>query len=408
MRYTLLTTAAAAALTLGASSVMAQTQAPGASGTAPGQLKPPATSSDSPGKSEAAPGQSQNRPSASTTSPGKSETAPGQQQRQGASSQGASSGSSADTASDQKQRPATTGATSNSQNSTQSSDSQKRPPQGDSSQSATDTKSGSSSTTQTTTDSQQRQNKGASQSATGSEQRSTTGANQKQDSSSGSATTTQQSTSGSPQQGAASQGSPTQQSGTTGTSPGTSSSSASDTSAAANLNTEQRSEVTQAFSSTNVNTVSDVNFNVSVGSTITEEVRLAPLPAEVVRIVPQYRNYQYVVVRDEIVIVEPRTKKIVEVIHKSGGSRKSASVSLNAEQRKKFKTTVETTGSTRTTSTRIELRQGEVLPEDVSLLEVPDTIITEVPELRTYRYVVVGDEIALVEPGTRRVIEVIE
>ncbi|WP_052003015.1 DUF1236 domain-containing protein [Microvirga sp. BSC39] len=166
--------------------------------------------------------------------------------------------------------------------------------------------------------------------------------------------------------------------------------------------------MTQAFSSTNVNTVSNVTFNVSVGTTITDEVRLAPLPADVVRIVPQYRNYQYVVVRDEIVIVEPRTKKIVEVIHKSGGSRKSASVSLSSEQRKKFRTSVETTGSTRQTTSKVEIREGVTLPQDVEILEVPQTVISEVPELRTYRYVVIGDEVALVEPETRRVIEVIE
>ena len=131
--------------------------------------------------------------------------------------------------------------------------------------------------------------------------------------------------------------------------------------------------------------------------------RLAPLPADVIRIVPQYRNYQYVVVRNEIVIVEPRTKKIVEVI------RKSASVSLSSEQRKKFRTTIETTGSTHpSTSTKVEIREGVTLPEDIEVMEVPQTIISEVPELRTYRYVVVGDEVALVEPETRRVIEVIE
>jgi hypothetical protein len=81
---------------------------------------------------------------------------------------------------------------------------------------------------------------------------------------------------------------------------------------------------------------------------------------------------------------------------------------LSSEQRKKFKTSVETTGSTRSTSTRIELHEGEVLPEDVTLMDVPDTVITEVPELRTYRYAVVGDELAIVEPDTRRVIEIIQ
>jgi hypothetical protein len=306
--------------------------------------------------------------------------------RKGSPSQDASSTSSTNT-SDQGQRPAAAGTASGSQNPTEASDGQKRPQKG-SSQSATGSqdnqKSGSSAASQTTTDGQPR---------------STTGSAQQQNTQSGSASMTQQS------------GSKTQQSGTAGASSSTSSNAASantTSNAVANLSTERRSEVTQAFTSTSVNTVSNVNFNVSVGTTITDEIHLAPLPAEVVRIVPQYRGYQYVVVRDEIVIVEPRTKKIVEVIHKSGGTRKSASVSLNSEQRAKFKTSVETTGSVRSPSASIELHQGEVLPEDMSLMDVPDTVITEVPELRTYRYVIVGDEIAIVEPDTRRVIEIIQ
>jgi hypothetical protein len=39
---------------------------------------------------------------------------------------------------------------------------------------------------------------------------------------------------------------------------------------------------------------------------------------------------------------------------------------------------------------------------------VPDTIIAEAPELRTDRYVIIDGEVALIEPSTRRVIEVIE
>jgi hypothetical protein len=186
-------------------------------------------------------------------------------------------------------------------------------------------------------------------------------------------------------------------------------SSTSQSSAVANLSSEQRSEVTRAFTSTNVNTVSNLNFDVSVGATITDNVRLAPVPQEVVRIVPRYRGYQYVVVRDEIVIVEPRTKRIVEVISKSGSPRRSsASLSLSTEQRRKLKSSVETTGSTRSSATRIEIRQGETLPEDVTLMKVPETIVTEIPEIRTYRYVVIDNEIALVEPETRRVIEIVE
>ena len=45
-------------------------------------------------------------------------------------------------------------------------------------------------------------------------------------------------------------------------------------------------------------------------------VELMPLPSSIVSIVPEYRGYDYVVVRDEIVIVQPSTRKVVEVIHR--------------------------------------------------------------------------------------------
>jgi hypothetical protein len=372
MRNIFLSTSAVVALTIGAASAFAQTPSPGSSQTAPGQVKPPATSSEAPGRSESAPGQ--NRPSASSDAPGRSEAAPGRSQ-----SSTTSAGSSSEQR-DQPQRPATAGAPTNSQGSAQAPNSQTRS-QKDSSQSATGTQNNETTGSKST-----------SEAPSGNRQQSTSGSAQPQGTQSGSGPAAQQNST-------TQKNSSTQQSTSTGAS----------TNAVTNLDTEKRTEVTRAFDSTSVNTVSNVSFNVSVGTTITEEVRLAPLPSDVVRLVPQYRGYNYVVVRDEIVIVEPKTRKIVEVIHKTGGSRKSASISLSSEQRKKFKTTVETTGSTRaSTSSRIEIRQGMTLPEEVEILDVPQTIISEVPELRTYRYVTVGGEIALVEPGSRRVIEVIE
>lgn len=381
MRSTLLSTAAAIALALGTAPVLAQAEAPGSSGTSPARMTPPTSSSEVSGTAEGASGRDRLR--SVTTDPQRSQnsaqsgSSTGQvQSRQGSSSQDASSTGST-TSPERTQRPTASGSP---QDSTQSSDSQQRPHQG-SSQSTSSSQgaaTGSGATSQAPRESQQR---------------SPTGSSQQQSTQSGSNATAQPS------------GSAARQSYTSSTS----TSSNTSTNAVANLNTEQRTEVTQAFSRTNTNTVSNVSFNVSVGTTITEEVRLSPLPPEVVRLVPQYRNYQYVVVRDEIVIVEPKTKKIVEVIHKSGSSRKSASVSLNSEQRKKFKSTVETTGSIRPpTSTTIEIREGATLPQDVEIMEVPEAVISEMPELRTYRYVVIGDEVALVEPETRRVIEVIE
>ncbi|HKG82592.1 MAG TPA: DUF1236 domain-containing protein [Beijerinckiaceae bacterium] len=41
------------------------------------------------------------------------------------------------------------------------------------------------------------------------------------------------------------------------------------------------------------------------------------LPVEVVRVVPAYRGYKYILVGNRIVIIEPGTRKIVTVIERT-------------------------------------------------------------------------------------------
>lgn len=48
---------------------------------------------------------------------------------------------------------------------------------------------------------------------------------------------------------------------------------------------------------------------------------------------------------------------------------------------------------------------GATLPADVELAPVPETWG---PTFRPYRYLYTGDDVVLVDPGTRRVIEVID
>jgi hypothetical protein len=43
-------------------------------------------------------------------------------------------------------------------------------------------------------------------------------------------------------------------------------------------------------------------------------VHYAVLPQDIVRIVPQYRGFDYFLVEDEIVIVDPHTLEIVAII----------------------------------------------------------------------------------------------
>jgi hypothetical protein len=57
-----------------------------------------------------------------------------------------------------------------------------------------------------------------------------------------------------------------------------------------------------------------VNFDISVGTRVPRSVHFVTLPGEIVRIVPQYRGFDYFLIEDEIVIVDPHTLEIVAII----------------------------------------------------------------------------------------------
>lgn len=64
----------------------------------------------------------------------------------------------------------------------------------------------------------------------------------------------------------------------------------------------------------------NVNVDVHIGGPLPGDVDLMPLPPTIVDLVPEYRDYDYVVVNDEIVIVQPSSRHVVEVINTGGGT----------------------------------------------------------------------------------------
>src|ERR1043166_7249389 len=80
------------------------------------------------------------------------------------------------------------------------------------------------------------------------------------------------------------------------------------------LSTEQRTQIRSVVISHREARVDHVDFSISVGTRVPRSVHVVVLPAEVVRIVPQYRGFRYFIVREEIVIVDPDTFEIVAVI----------------------------------------------------------------------------------------------
>lgn len=81
----------------------------------------------------------------------------------------------------------------------------------------------------------------------------------------------------------------------------------------AKLSTEQRTKITTIFKRHRVAPV-HLNVSVRVGTRVPESVHFYPLPVEVVGIYPEWRGYDYILVGDEIVVIDPHTHEIVAVL----------------------------------------------------------------------------------------------
>ena len=84
--------------------------------------------------------------------------------------------------------------------------------------------------------------------------------------------------------------------------------------AGAKLSTEQRTKITTTIKQQNIKPVTNINFSISVGTRVPRDVSFHPLPAEIITVYPDWRGYEFFLVRDEIIVVNPRTLEIVAVL----------------------------------------------------------------------------------------------
>lgn len=183
----------------------------------------------------------------------------------------------------------------------------------------------------------------------------------------------------------------------------------------ASLQGEQKAKLTQAFTTVDMKPVTNVNFSLTVGSVVPRTVEFRPLPASVVSIIPQYRGYNYVLVRNEIVIIEPGTSRIVDVIERQPSQTRTTTtnerkVNLSKQQRDYIReqstrrTTSTTTGAApRTTTRRVVV--GDPVPDTVEIETFPEEVYREVPTVRSYRYIRGERGIYLVDPQRRVIID---
>lgn len=89
----------------------------------------------------------------------------------------------------------------------------------------------------------------------------------------------------------------------------------SETTAAINITDEQRTEIREVVREVNVEPVTDIDFEISVGVAVPRTIELRPLPPRIIELVPVYEGYRFFVLADgRIVIVEPASYEIVLII----------------------------------------------------------------------------------------------
>jgi hypothetical protein len=187
------------------------------------------------------------------------------------------------------------------------------------------------------------------------------------------------------------------------------------------LSTQQQTEVGRTIARHNVRPLTNVNFSISIGTRVPRSVSLRALPGDLVTYVPQYRGYSYFVVEEQIVIVEPSSLEIVTIVpyssskttskaSSSGKAMSNQSVKLSTEQRnvvRKHATERKASTDRTTTTVRKRYQPGDQVDREVTIETFPETIYTEVPSIRRYRYFRNDDDVLLVDPDEDRVVDVI-
>lgn len=81
----------------------------------------------------------------------------------------------------------------------------------------------------------------------------------------------------------------------------------------AKLTTEQHAKITTIFKQHKVEPA-HLNVSVSIGTRVPDSVHFYPLPVEVIVVYPEWRGYEYILVGDQILVIDPRSHEIVAVL----------------------------------------------------------------------------------------------
>lgn len=214
------------------------------------------------------------------------------------------------------------------------------------------------------------------------------------------------------------------------------------------LNPRQESRVRDIIEQRGGNRISRNEFDARIGAIAPPNVVFAPLPPDVVSIVPQYRGYDYVQVENEIAIIDPSDRRVVSMLDVGGpapygsgysgyeeregryggggyerreGGRQAQRygrrergeaygyaprVRLDARQERTLYRGV--MRQARENLRQVCVHVGDRVPDSVDLAPVPRNVALDAPDVERYDYFVLNDQVVLVDPDSHVVVDIIE
>jgi Protein of unknown function (DUF1236) len=132
------------------------------------------------------------------------------------------------------------------------------------------------------------------------------------------------------------------------------------------INDEQERQIATALRKQRVQPIESSAISVKVGAVAPAGVRLGAVSADLVAVLPQFRGYSFFATRDEIVIVEPGTRKIAALVP----VKLTATAAAPQQDRD---TERAATRSTRRSNSERDVTVGAGVPSEEEILRAPTT-----------------------------------
>jgi hypothetical protein len=167
-------------------------------------------------------------------------------------------------------------------------------------------------------------------------------------------------------------------------------------------------------------------FSATVGATVPGWVQVYGVPTEIVAVYPEFAGNEFVVVGDDVVVLEPSSRRIVAMISRTSntavamvyappsttGASTTGLAPLPEERIRLTRAQIATIRTVlRDRACRYERPAdffiGSLMPATAPVCAFPARVVSAVPDIGDYRYITRRNAVVVVDPGNDRVVTVL-